>query len=230
MSKVLLIDDTDTPEIVGQLGAQLAKLAKIGVRIPEGFVLPIDQKLEFGVSNEVLAAFDKLDAESVVLRSSVNLQDYDSETIRKVGRDALLDTISYMQQNAARRGRLVAIIAQKDLDAEVSGTIHSINPVTLNEREVLIEANLWMNNTVLSGESEPDMIIINKRTGAMSLESDDENEICLTPRQISQLYNLVRKVEDRLGGDVSVDWAYDNNKLFVLRARPINSKTQERFK
>ena len=135
-----------------------------------------------------------------------------------------------MQQNAARRGRLVAIIAQKDLDAEVSGTIHSINPVTLNEREVLIEANLWMNNTVLSGESEPDMIIINKRTGAMSLESDDENEICLTPRQISQLYNLVRKVEDRLGGDVSVDWAYDNNKLFVLRARPINSKTQERFK
>ena len=230
MSRVLLLDDTDNPEIVGQLGAQLEKLAKIGVEIVDGFIIPIGQKLEFGASNEILTAFDRLNSERVVLRSSVNLQEYESETLRHIGRDALLDTISYMQQNAARRGRLVAIVVQRDLNAEMSGTVHSMNPVTLDESEILIEASLWMNNTILSGESEPDMVIVNKRTGALSLESNEENEICLTPKQISQLHGLVRKIENRLGDAVSVDWAYDNNRLYVLRARPINNKTYERFK
>ncbi len=230
MSKVLLLDDTDNPEIVGQLGSHLAKLAKMGVNLVDGFIIPINQKLEFGASNEVLTAFDRLKTERVILRSSVNLHDYDTETIRKVNRDALLDTISYMQQNAARRGRLVAIIVQKDLEAEISGTVHSINPVTFDESEVLIEANLWMNKTVLSGESEPDMVIVNKRTGAMSLESEEEDEICLTPRQIAQLHNIVRRIESKFGKAVSVDWAYDDNKLYILNARPINEKTHERFK
>lgn len=226
-----MLDETDNPEIVGQLGAQLAKLAKCKVRIVDGFILPIAQKLEMGVSNEVLTTFDRLKLDKVILRSSVNAHDYESEVIRKVERDALLDTISYMQQNAARRGRLVAIVVQRDLDAEVSGTIHSINPVTGDKKEMLIEANLWMNHTVLSGESEPDMIIVKKRTGALSLESESEDEICLSPRQISQLHSLVRKIEDRFrDGEFSLDWAFDNNQLYVLRMRPMTDKTFERFK
>jgi phosphoenolpyruvate synthase/pyruvate phosphate dikinase len=96
--------------------------------------------------------------------------------------------------------------------------------------EEMVEAHLWMNRTVLGGESEPDMLIINKRTGALSLESEEEAEICLGPKQISQLHAMVRKIEDRLKCDVSVDWAYDNGKLYVLRARPITNKTLERFK
>lgn len=224
-----MLDDTDNPEIVGQLGAQLAKLAKIGVSIVDGFVIPINQRLEYGMSNEVLTAFDQLDSEYVILRSSVNLQDYDTETIRDVQRDGLLGAISYIQQNNARRGRLVAVIVQRDLDAEVSGTIHSINPVTGDRREVLIEANLWMNETILNGESEPDLIILNKRTGALTNESEEQDEICLSPKQLLKLHSLIRKAEDRLGGDISVDWAFDNGHLYALNVRQIDEKTIERF-
>lgn len=223
------LDETDDPAAVGQLGAQLAKLAKIGVRIVDGFVVPAGQKLEDGASSEVLMDFDSLQVESVILRSSVDAPDYDSETIRGVKRDVLLSTIDYMQKNAARRGQEAAIVVQRDLDAEVSGTIHTVNPVTFNTSEMLIEANLWMNRTVLSGEAEPDMIIMNKRTGAMSLEGGG-SDTCLVPSQLMQLHTLARKVEDRLGGDVSIDWAYDGGRLFVLHVRPINHKTQERFK
>lgn len=230
MSKVLKIDETDNPEIVGQLGAQLARLAKMGVRIVDGFIVPIDQKLEFGASNEVLALFHQLEIQKAILRSSTNTSDYDSETIRGVKPDVALDTIKYMQKNAARKGQKAAIVVQRDIDAEVSGTIHSINPVTLNPREMLIEANLWMNHTVLSGISEPDMIIINRRTGALSMESEGRGEICLTPRQLVQLHAIARKIEDRMNEDISVDWAYDNGKLYVLHTRPFSQKTHERFK
>ena len=230
MSRVLLLDDTDDLNIVGQLGSILAKLAKNGVKIVDGFIIPIDQKIEFGMSNEILTAFDRLSTERAILRSSINSQTYDTETLRDIYRDSLLGAISYLQQNNARRGHSAAVIVQRDLNAELAGTIHSINPVTMSPDEEMVEAHLWMNRTVLGGESEPDMLIINKRTGALSLESEEEAEICLGPKQISQLHAMVRKIEDRLKCDVSVDWAYDNGKLYVLRARPITNKTLERFK
>lgn len=224
-----MLDDTDNPEIVGQLGAQLAKLAKIGVRIVDGFVIPINQKLEYGMSNEVLTAFDQLDSECVILRSSVDSKDYDTETLRDIRRDGLIDAITYIQQNNARRGRLVAVIVQRDLNAEVLGTIHSINPVTGDRREVLVEANLWMNKTILNGESEPDLMILNKRTGTLTNESEEQDEICLSPKQLLKLHSLIRKAEDRFGGDISVDWAFDNGHLYALNVRQIDEKTIERF-
>ena len=224
-----MLDDTDNPEIVGQLGAQLAKLAKIGVRIVDGFVIPINQKLEYGMSNEVLTAFDQLDSECVILRSSVDSKDYDTETLRNIRRNSLIDAITHIQQNNARRGRLVAVIVQRDLNAEVSGTIHSINPVTGDRREVLVEANLWMNKTILNGESEPDLMILNKRTGTLTNESEEQNEICLSPKQLLKLHSLIRKAEDRFGGDISVDWAFDNGHLYALNVRQIDEKTIERF-
>ena len=224
-----MLDDTDNPEIVGQLGAQLAKLAKIGVRIVDGFVIPINQKLEYGMSNEVLTAFDQLDSECVILRSSVDSKDYDTETLRNIRRNSLIDAITHIQQNNARRGRLVAVIVQRDLNAEVSGTIHSINPVTGDRREVLVEANLWMNKTILNGESEPDLMILNKRTGTLTNESEEQDEICLSPKQLLKLHSLIRKAEDRFGGDISVDWAFDNGHLYALNVRSIDEKTIERF-
>ena len=171
MSRVLLLDDTDDLNTVGQLGSILAKLAKNGIKIVDGFIIPIDQKIEFGMSNEILTAFDRLGTERVILRSSINSQTYDTETLRDIYRDSLLGAISYLQQNNARRGHSAAVIVQRDLNAE-----------------------------------------------------------CLGPKQISQLHAMVRKIEDRLKCDVSVDWAYDNGKLYVLRARPITNKTLERFK
>ena len=150
--------------------------------------------------------------------------------LRDVQRDGLLDAISYLQQNNARRGRLVAIIVQQDLDAEISGTVHSINPVTMDRSEVLIEANLWMNETILGGQSDPDYITLNKRTGMITNEASEESEICLEPQQIEKLHTLIRKAEEYLGGDISVDWAFDNGHLYTLRVRPINEKTQERYR
>ena len=230
MGKLLDIDASTDITIVGNLGVYLARLKRAGFRVVDGFIIPAHEELQFCLSSEVLRAFDRLHTESVALRAApIEMDIYSSETIRGVKRDVLVDTINYLQNNSLRRGHKVAVVVQKDLNAEFSGTIHSYNPVTLDNGEILIEANLWMNNTVLTGESETDMILVNKNTGALNLESEDEDEICLTPNQISQLYNMIRKIEKKLGEAVSVDWAYDNGILYVLRARPITQKTYERY-
>lgn len=230
MGKLLALDSSTDITLVGGLGIYLSRLKRAGFRVVDGFIIPADASLEFGMSNEVLRGFDRLNTKTAILRASpVEANIFTSETIRDVTRDVLISTIDYLQNNSLRRGHKVAVVVQKNLQAEFSGTIHAYNPVTLDDNEVLIEANLWMNSTVLSGESDTDMILINKNTGALHLESEDEEEICLTPAQIQQLFNLIRKIEKKLNEPVSVDWAYDNGILYILRARPITAKTFERY-
>ena len=230
MSKTINIETSDDIRAVGILGHYLARLKRAGFRIVDGFVLPANIDISDGLSNELLRRFDELGAKTVTLRASpLESNIFSSETIRNVKRESLISTIDYLQNNSVRRGHKIAVVIQKNISAEFSGTIHAYNPVTLDRNEILIEANLWMNDTVLSGENETDMVLIKKSTGALEFESEEEEEICLTPGQIQELYALIRKIEKSLKEPVSVDWAYDHGILYILRARPINHKTYERY-
>ena len=230
MSKTLSIEASTDINLVGNLGHYLARLKRADFRIVDGFVIPVNVDISDGLSNEILRRFDALNTKSVTLRASpLETNIFSSETIRDVKRDVLISTLDYLQNNSFRRGHKIAVVVQKDINAEFAGTIHSYNPVTLDKNEILIEANLWMNDTVLTGENDSDMILVKKSTGAMMLESEEEGEICLTPGQIQELYILIRKIEKFLGEPVTVDWAYDHGRLFILRARPFTDKTFKRY-
>ena len=224
MSKLLSIESSTDIDRVGALGSYLAILKRKNFNIADGFVIPVGTPLEGGLSNEIMRYFDSLHAENVILRSSSIQFNLDGETIREVRREALLDAIRYMMRNISRRGRRAAIIVQRNIQAEISGTAYSINPITRDDREVLIEAHLWMNRTVLTGESEPDIILVKKTTGSLLLESEEEEEICLTGEQIRRVYNTLRKAENISSTNISLDYSFDNNKLYVLRVRPLNEK------
>ena len=241
MGRILLLDDSTDAELVGQLGAHLSKLKREGLNVADGFILPIGFELVDGMTNEIIRGFDRINANrnrgrnikeetTAILRPSYMDENHDSEVLRDVARHELIDAVKYLQKNSMRRGRRLAIVVQNDLFAETSGTVHSINPATKDTNEVLIEANLWMNDTVLGGESEPDMILIDKNTGATSLESEEEAEICLEPEQIHELYTLVRRMEKRLGYPISLDWAYDRGVLYILRARKLDEARLENYR
>lgn len=241
MGRILLLDDSTDAGLVGQLGAHLSKLKREGLNVADGFILPIGFELVDGMTNEIIRGFDRINANrnrgknikeetTAILRPSYMDENHDSEVLRDVARHELIDAVKYLQKNSMRRGRRLAIVIQNDLFAETSGTVHSINPATKDTNEVLIEANLWMNDTVLGGESEPDMILIDKNTGATSLESEEEAEICLEPEQIHELYALVRRMEKRLGYPISLDWAYDRGVLYILRARKLDEARLENYR
>lgn len=241
MGRILLLDDSTDAGLVGQLGAHLSKLKREGLNVADGFILPIGFELIDGMTNEIIRGFDRINANrnrgrnikeetTAILRPSYMDENHDSEVLRDVARHELIDAVKYLQKNSMRRGRRLAIVIQNDLFAETSGTVHSINPATKDTNEVLIEANLWMNDTVLGGESEPDMILIDKNTGATSLESEEEAEICLEPEQIHELYTLVRRMEKRLGYPISLDWAYDRGVLYILRARKLDEARLENYR
>ena len=227
MSEIVPIGAITDIDKVGSLGSYLTILSRAGVRIAEGFIIPTGTVLKDGLSNEILRAFDQLKCSTVTLRSAPLSHEVSGETIRTVRRDALVDAVRYLLQNILHRGRKAAIVVQKDLRAEFSGVAYSYNPTTNNRREALIEAYLWMNETVLSGENEPDVVLINKNTGTLSYESEEEDELCLTPRQFLRVYQLLRRVERYANMPISLDWALDNNVLYALNVRPLTEKIKK---
>lgn len=221
MSNTLTLDASDDIRVVGQLGSLLAKTKRAGLRTARGFIVPIDKHVGYGLSNEILREFDKLEIQKVILRASPVSSDA-TETIAPVSRDKLIETIMYMQANAERRWTPSAIVVQEFLDGELRGMIHSQNPYTDARDEIVIEADLWANNSVLGNEDESEMILVDKRDGTVALESD-EDELILEADQVQQLWHAVRKAEKAIGAPVSLDWAFVNGVLYILRTRPLSA-------
>ena len=221
MSNTLTIDASDDIRVVGQLGSLLAKTKRAGLRTARGFIVPIDKHVGYGLSNEILREFDKLEIQKVILRASPVSSDA-TETIAPVLRDKLIETIMYMQANAERRWTPSAIVVQEFLDGELRGMIHSQNPYTDARDEVVIEADLWANNSVLGNEDESEMILVDKRDGTVALASD-EDELILEADQVQQLWHAARKAEKAIGAPVSLDWAFVNGVLYILRTRPLSA-------
>ena len=227
MSDIYTIGASTDISKVGSLGAYLSILSRANIRVVDGFVISTNASLEGGFSNELLRAFDQLSCESVTLRTAPVSHEVPGETIRTVKREAFVDAIRYLLQKIQRQTHKAAIVVQKDLKAEVSGVAYSFNPTTGSRREALIEAYLWMNETVLSGENEPDIVLINKNTGMLIMEGDEERELCITPRQVLRVYQLLRHAERCATIDISLDWAFDNNVLYALNVRPLTPKLKE---
>ena len=229
MGELFNLDECTDAKQVGSLGAFLAQICRNGLDVVPGFIIPIDCELSDGTTNEIMRNFDRLHADKVILRASVPDDYKDSEVIRDIPRERLLETIAYLQKNINRRHEQAAIIIQKMMNAEVTGTIYSINPATRDSGEILIEAELWMGSTVLSGDKDTDMILIDKRSGAISLDSKEESEVCLSSSQIGALHNMIRKIERLCSFPAYVDWAFDRGKLYIIRLGPMDWDIYEEF-
>lgn len=214
-----MLDDSDDRQVVGQLGSYLAKTKRAGLNLAPGFIIPINKHVGYGLSNAILRKADEMGLDQVILRASP-AEDGDFESLSPVTRERIIPNVEYIQQNAERKMIPSAIIVQEFLDGEVCGKIYSINPYTGDEHEILIEARLWANNSVLGDDDDPEMILVNKKDGAISLESDDEAQN-LEPEQVQELYRAIRKIEKRLDENLCLDWAFVDGVLYILNTRPI---------
>jgi len=145
----------------------------------------------------------------------------------------------------------MAVVLQRQLDAEVSGIAFSLNPLNNCYDEAVINANRGLGETVVAGLVTPDSYKVDKvkqtilakeisatkniayylqkeesgASGGGFLEQaiEDPTVASLTDEQVLEVASLVTKVEAFMGQPVDIEWAYDAGKLFLLQARPITT-------
>lgn len=141
----------------------------------------------------------------------------------------------------------MGIIIQHMISTDVAGVSFSINPVSGNDKEVLIEACYGLGEGLVSGELSPDCYYYNWFNGEITNKavSDKTNMItssdtwpftqkvdvpsflvkeqALSDQQIEQLANVVVDIQKLYGMPMDVEWGIKNNELFIFQARPITT-------
>jgi len=138
----------------------------------------------------------------------------------------------------------IAVIVQQQINSDTSGVCFSVNPLTNDYDEALIEANWGLGETTVSGLASPDQMVVNKHSGAITEKKlggkqlskwitpkgDIENrlafragEYCLNTRQINELIAVVSRAEVAFARALDIEWAYTQDHLYILQARPITT-------
>lgn len=141
----------------------------------------------------------------------------------------------------------MAVIVQTMVrsDKGSSGVAFSIDTESGFEKVVIINSNFGLGESVVSGKVEPDEYIyfketetiISKKKGNKKLKtiygekliqdvetSEKElNSYSLDEKNVLKLGKLVKNIEKEYGFPIDVEWALDENELYIVQVRPITT-------
>ena len=123
----------------------------------------------------------------------------------------------------------IAVVVQQQVASESSGVVFSLNPLTNDYDEILVNASWGLGEALVSGDITPDSVVVSKVTGEIvehrigNKGGDRGTEACLDQVQIGELAAEVRRIEELFDTPVDVEWAFSGGRLHVLQARPITA-------
>lgn len=236
--------------MVGAKAFSLGLMKQQGIPVPSGFVVTVGSleifKKDKDIEDEILASFDLLNCEEAAVRSSANSEDSDAaswagqfESYLSVKKENLIKAIQncydsldsdrvaeYAKRQGVEKDALkMGVIVQKMVQSEKSGVMFTVNPVTKNKSEILIEAVQGLGEKLAQGEVTPDNYIVNKiNHGLIShTHGEQEGELILSEGNIQDLAALGLLIEDIFKFPQDIEWGIEKNTVFILQARPITT-------
>jgi pyruvate,water dikinase len=139
----------------------------------------------------------------------------------------------------------MAVVVQQMVPSETAGVGFSMNPVSGQLGEMVINANFGLGESVVSGEGEVDQWILDKATRAVRsaniasksrqvvsaasgtrethLTGADAAKPSLNEGQLTALADLLVRVEGSYAFPQDIEWAFAGGKLWLLQSRPITT-------
>ena len=140
----------------------------------------------------------------------------------------------------------VAVVIQAMINPEVAGIAFSVNPVTENRNEIIIEAGFGLGEAVVQGQITPDHYVVEKysfsviekflspqkrgiyrledgSTGWKPLDAGISSRQKLEDHDISKLTQMVVAIEQLVGFPCDIEWVYVNQQFYIVQCRPITT-------
>ena len=139
----------------------------------------------------------------------------------------------------------VAVLVQQLVPADVSGVVFSANPVNGRRGELVINASWGLGESVVAGSVTPDAYVVRRtdrhvmhrtigdkarmtvRTATGTREVDVprllRRQPALTDQQITEVVDVVLRLELKMQVPVDVEVAWHGQHLYVLQCRPITT-------
>ena len=214
---------------------------------------------------QITAAYRQMGCPAVAVRSSATAEDLDTAsmagqyvTILDVcGEDALLDAVgqcwasihshrtrAYLAEHGVAIDDVaMAVVVQELVPAETAGVLFTAHPRSGSQEEMLLEASWGLGEAVVSGLVQPDALVLDRRTGAVTsalishkqlyigpgthepiaVPEPKQRVACLGARDVYALWRLGTRVREHFGSHQDIEWAIAGGKVFLLQSRPITT-------
>lgn len=148
-----------------------------------------------------------------------------------------------IQNNMLIRGPRIAVIIQKQIDSDLSGVGFSINPENKSYDELMIKSKFGLGKSIVKDDSKPDTYIVdkfnneiikkvigekntslwlNEKGGLIKRSNFKKREKSLTDAHVIMVSRLICQCEKHYELPVEIEWAFEDDKLYFLQARPIS--------
>jgi len=144
----------------------------------------------------------------------------------------------------------IAVPVQRMVQSEAAGVIFTLDPITNDRDKIAIEAVLGLGEMIVSGDVTPDHYSVNKDELKISTKEiakqewklimseggtgEDVNiKVPLTPQEQAQqkisdadiitLARIAKRLEDHYQFPQDIEWAKENNHLFIVQTRPVTT-------
>jgi phosphoenolpyruvate synthase/pyruvate phosphate dikinase len=229
--------------------------------------LILETKIPKNIATEIKNEFKSLNSKFVAVRSSATAEDSTSaawagqlSSFLNTDSKTLLKNISkcwaslftpraitYRLEKGLQEKKIsVAVIIQKMVESEISGTAFSANILTGNKNQIIIEAGYGLGEAIVSGKITPDNYLVGKESCRIlekniepqeqglyrakdngnewrKIKNNNKSEQKLDDAKIFELTQLIIKIENHYGFPCDIEWAYANNQFYILQCRPITS-------
>jgi phosphohistidine swiveling domain-containing protein len=153
-----------------------------------------------------------------------------------------------LRHQIPHRSVSMAVVVQRMVEASASGVLFTCNPITSARNEMIINATSGLGDALVSGQVNPDTIILNKQNGQIKRQDVAEKTLMTAPMtgkvatqavpsetrtlpvlsapQITRLFELGLAVEQLFSAPQDIEWAIADEQVCLLQARPVTTRTQ----
>jgi pyruvate,water dikinase len=144
----------------------------------------------------------------------------------------------------------IAVPVQRMIASVTSGVMFTVEPVTSNTKEIVIEAIYGLGEGLVSGEVTPDLYIVDKEKLSIISKriSPQKNKLARNPgnngkdintwqlidkglqdkpklsdEEIIELAKIGKQIEDHYQFPQDIEWAKENGKYFIVQTRPVTT-------
>ncbi|MEI8067817.1 MAG: phosphoenolpyruvate synthase [Candidatus Shapirobacteria bacterium] len=139
----------------------------------------------------------------------------------------------------------IAVPIQKMINSEISGICFTINPVTNEKNQIIVETIWGLGEYIVQGEITPDQHIIDKNEwkvisyqktsqNVQLLKSENETKKAAVPKSKQnkskidnktaiQIAKLAQKLHNHYGKPQDIEFALDKGKIYIVQTRPITT-------
>jgi pyruvate,water dikinase len=148
-------------------------------------------------------------------------------------------------QGFPQRHARMAVVVQQQIACDRAGVGFSVDPVTGNLAQMVIDANYGLGESVVAGECEVDHILLNKATlevvsqsignkERMIVPTEDGTEEqhvdaeraaapCLSNDEVAAVGRLLARVEAHYGWPQDIEWGLKDGQLYLFQSRAVTT-------